>query len=90
MTTIPLSEFARLFCLVSAVALHEAKPKGETPGEYRKRLEYVATILAADERTQQLRADRATDALTLRANAMYWRQMANETRTLMAQYKLIT
>lgn len=88
--TIPLSEFARLFCLVSAVALHEAKPEKETPDEYRKRIEHIATILAADERTQQLRADRATDALTLRANAMYWRQMANETRTLMTHYGLIT
>lgn len=88
--TNPQTEFARLFCLASAIILDEMPPPDETEADKRQRLERIATIIAADERTKVLRADPNADPITLRANAMYWRELADELHDLLKARQIVT
>ena len=81
--TNPQIEFSRLFCLATAVILNEMPPANESAEEQQQRMETIARIIAADERTKALRSDPQTDAITLRANAMYWRETADELAVLL-------
>lgn len=88
--TNPQAEFSRLFCLAAAVILNEMPPANESAEEQQQRMETIARIIAADERTKALRSDPNADAITLRANAMYWRETADELAAHLKERKLIS
>lgn len=88
-SSIALADFPRLFCLTAAVVLHELDAAPEAVTEREARRELVARVLAADELTTRLRAG-TPDPISLRANVIFWRELAEEVSATLKAYKVIS
>lgn len=75
----------RATCLTAALALHEFQPPGESAVDQVERLNLVARILAIEEQTKQVEAERPTTpqeqrqrAVAGRAVSILWKQLFDE------------